>query len=64
MDSSVRTLDAEGVDYVSMVTLLCPGRSCVTHGPDGLPIMFDGEHFTAARSLWAAEVLSTVRGIW
>jgi peptidoglycan/LPS O-acetylase OafA/YrhL len=72
VDSSVWALDAEmsqvarsrGVDYVSMVTLLCPQEACVTHDRDGLPIIFDREHFTAEGSVLAAGVLSSVRGIW
>jgi hypothetical protein len=72
LDASLRALDAEmsqlaesrGVDYLSMMTLLCTKGSCVTQDSSGLPLIFDEEHFTSAGSLWAARILSTVPEIW
>lgn len=52
-----------GIDYVSMIDLLCRPL-CLTQDKDGLPLIFDREHFTADGSIAVAERLSALPGIW
>jgi hypothetical protein len=67
-DESIRTLDArmrilakaQGVEYVSMIDLLCSKASCALEDESGLPLIYDGEHFTAGGSVFVAKRLSDV----
>ena len=71
-DESLRTLDAQmrmlaqiqGVEYVSMIDLLCSKASCVLEDDSGLPLIYDGEHFTAGGSIFVAERLLDVSKTW
>jgi peptidoglycan/LPS O-acetylase OafA/YrhL len=72
LEPSLRALDAEmrelarshGVAYVSMLSLLCAPGACVTKDAEGLPLIFDREHYTAEGSLFAAQSLSKLRDVW
>jgi hypothetical protein len=71
-DESIRTLDAQmrmlaksqGVEYVSMIDLLCSNASCLLEDESGLPLIYDGEHFTAGGSVFVAKRLIDVSRTW
>ncbi len=46
--------DFPQTDYVSLLTLLCPGKDCVLQTSSGAPLAWDDGHFTAQGSELAA----------
>jgi peptidoglycan/LPS O-acetylase OafA/YrhL len=58
MDGSVEALDttmeqlaaSHGVNYISLLNLYCAKQACTVVDSEGLPLIFDTEHFTAAAS--------------
>lgn len=46
--------DVANTEYVSLLSLLCPGADCVLQAADGTPIAWDDGHFTAQGSELAA----------
>ena len=73
-DESIRSLDTQmrvlaktqGVAYVSMIALLCTKSSCALEDDSGLPMIYDGEHFTEGGSAFVAKrlfgVVTSMRG--
>ena len=70
-DRSMVTLDAElaelaeahGAAYISMLKLMCSGPSCTIQNDQGLPLIFDREHFTTDGSMVFARKLQARGGI-
>lgn len=44
-----------GIPYLSIYRLLCPGPSCRKYAAPGLPMQFDDGHLTAAGSVYVAQ---------
>ncbi|CCD94199.1 putative Acyltransferase 3 [Bradyrhizobium sp. ORS 375] len=59
VDTQLRALvnEVQQTDYVSLLTLLCPGDECVLQTSDGTPIAWDEGHFTAQGSALVADGL-------
>ena len=70
-DHSLRQLDVQmselarqaGAEYVSLLKLLCSGDSCLTTDDQGMPLLFDREHFTVDGSITVARMLES-GGLW
>ena len=63
-DAQLSTLAAaHGATYVSMLRLLCSGYSCSNADAQGLPLLYDAEHFTAEGSELVAQKLRA-QGVW
>ena len=45
-----RMAAARGLRYVSVATLICDAKACVTRTPAGIPLQFDGGHLTGEGS--------------
>jgi hypothetical protein len=59
LDADVaRVAAAGGANYVSMYNLLCQQGACLTVLPGGIPLEFDGDHFTREGSIVAAQRLT------
>jgi hypothetical protein len=54
---------AHGAAYVSMLHLLCAGFTCSSEDSQGLPLLYDAEHFTAEGSKIVARKLRA-NGLW
>ena len=46
--------DHPGVEYISLIDLLCPNQQCVTLTPDGIPLQSDDSHLTPPGSIYIA----------
>jgi len=63
-DDQLSTLAAaHGATYVSMLRLLCSGYSCSSADAQGLPLLYDAEHFTAEGSELVGRKLRA-QGVW
>jgi peptidoglycan/LPS O-acetylase OafA/YrhL len=52
LDTRMRTLaEQEGVDYVSLIDLMCRGDDCLLFDPAGQPIQWDNTHLTPLGSV-------------
>ena len=50
-----KRLAAEGVEYLSPISLLCPSGTCRQLAPNGDPLQFDYGHLTRSGSDWLIE---------
>jgi peptidoglycan/LPS O-acetylase OafA/YrhL len=72
VDQSTKELDAsmselaktQGAPYVSLMDLMCDARTCTYQDIDGLPLIFDREHFTAEGSMLVGQKIAHLDGIW
>ena len=71
LEPSMRALDAtmaqlakdHGVEYISLIRLLCPNQSCSVSNSKQLPMIFDQEHYTADGSAFIARRLQDEKAL-
>ena len=56
IDYSMKTyLKAQGIEYISILKILCNENGCTTTTPEGIPIAFDASHLTHSGAYYIVE---------
>jgi hypothetical protein len=58
LDSVMRKYAKDnGLDYISLRDIVCPGDKCITYANSGVPLQFDDSHLTDPGSVLVARAI-------